>query len=221
MPRIRWRTIGRLIHREIAIDAYRGNFDQESIAQQKITRETTARQGFAGARHGAELGATEGTLCAHQIERQEALHRDAITRHVNARTRCGPHVALVRAPRMSVFDICTQTAPCRGPDIRTPLRLRRVTLIGEIDLAKEELLELDGVVDEVLPDSRFRVTLENGAVVAAYASGRMRKHRIRILAGDRVKLELSVYDLTKGRINFRHKDERASPGVPRNRFVRR
>ncbi|AQQ25568.1 MULTISPECIES: translation initiation factor IF-1 [Burkholderia] len=88
-------------------------------------------------------------------------------------------------------------------------------------MAKEELLELDGVVDEVLPDSRFRVTLENGAVVAAYASGRMRKHRIRILAGDRVKLELSVYDLTKGCINFRHKDERASPGVPRNRFVRR
>jgi translation initiation factor IF-1 len=92
--------------------------------------------------------------------------------------------------------------------------LRRVTLIGEIDLAKEELPELDGVVDEVLPDCRFRVTLENGAVVAAYASGRMRKHRIRILAGDRVRLELSVYDLTKGRINFRHKDERASPGVP-------
>ncbi|MCA8490180.1 translation initiation factor IF-1 [Burkholderia arboris] len=88
-------------------------------------------------------------------------------------------------------------------------------------MAKEELLELDGVVNEVLPDSRFRVTLENGAVVAAYASGRMRKHRIRILVGDQVRLELSVYDLTKGRINFRHKDERASPSAPRNRFVRR
>ncbi|WP_442854571.1 translation initiation factor IF-1 [Burkholderia sp. A9] len=67
----------------------------------------------------------------------------------------------------------------------------------------------------------FRVTLENGAVVAAYASGRMRKHRIRILVGDQVRLELSVYDLTKGRINFRHKDERASPSARRNRFVRR
>ena len=66
-------------------------------------------------------------------------------------------------------------------------------------MAKEELLELDGVVDEVLPDSRFRVTLENGAVVGAYASGRMRRHHIRILAGDRVRLELSVYDLTQGR----------------------
>ncbi|CAM2171049.1 translation initiation factor IF-1 [Paraburkholderia sacchari] len=81
-------------------------------------------------------------------------------------------------------------------------------------MAKEELLELDGIVDEVLPDSKYRVTLENGVVVNAYASGRMRKNHIRILAGDRVTLELSVYDLTKGRINFRHKDERASSGAP-------
>ena len=64
-------------------------------------------------------------------------------------------------------------------------------------MAKEELLELDGIVDEVLPDSRYRVTLDNGVVVGAYASGRMRKNHIRILAGDRVTLELSVYDLTK------------------------
>jgi len=76
-------------------------------------------------------------------------------------------------------------------------------------MAKEELIELDGIVDEVLPDSRYRVTLDNGIEVGAYASGRMRKHRIRILAGDRVTLEMSPYDLTKGRINFRHKDERA------------
>ncbi|CAB3781782.1 translation initiation factor IF-1 [Pararobbsia alpina] len=79
-------------------------------------------------------------------------------------------------------------------------------------MAKEELIELDGIVDEVLPDSRYRVTLDNGVVVGAYAAGRMRKHHIRILAGDRVTLELSVYDLTKGRINFRHKDERAPTG---------
>jgi translation initiation factor IF-1 len=82
----------------------------------------------------------------------------------------------------------------------------------ELCMAKEELLELDGIVDEVLPDSRYRVTLDNGVVVGAYASGRMRKNHIRILAGDRVTLELSVYDLTKGRINFRHKDERATGG---------
>jgi translation initiation factor IF-1 len=87
-------------------------------------------------------------------------------------------------------------------------------------MAKEELVELDGVVDEVLPDTRFRVTLDNGVVVGAYASGRIRKNRIRILAGDRVTLELSVYDMTKGRINFRHKDERASP-APRNPTYRK
>lgn len=90
-----------------------------------------------------------------------------------------------------------------------------------IILAKEELLELDGVVDEVLPDSRYRVTLENGAVVAAYASGRLRKNHIRILAGDRVRLELSLYDLTKGRINYRHKDERATASASRSHFHRR
>lgn len=88
-------------------------------------------------------------------------------------------------------------------------------------MAKEELLELDGVVDEVLPDSRYRVTLENGAVVGAYASGRLRKNHIRILAGDRVRLELSLYDLTKGRINYRHKDERATAGASRPSFHRR
>ncbi|PLZ02224.1 translation initiation factor IF-1 [Burkholderia sp. WAC0059] len=88
-------------------------------------------------------------------------------------------------------------------------------------MAKEELLELEGVVDEVLPDSRYRVTLENGIVVNAYASGRIRKHHIRILAGDRVTLELSLYDLTKGRINFRHKDERPSASPSPNGFSRR
>jgi translation initiation factor IF-1 len=109
----------------------------------------------------------------------------------------------------------------QGAEIGIPLSVRSIILFGGIGLAKEELLELDGVVDEVLPDSKYRVTLENGAVVGAYASGRMRKNHIRILAGDRVTLELSVYDLTKGRINFRHKDERAPARPPRNGFTRR
>jgi translation initiation factor IF-1 len=80
-------------------------------------------------------------------------------------------------------------------------------------MAKEEMIEMEGVIDEVLPNTVFRVTLANGAAVTAYASGKMRKHRIRILAGDKVTLEMSPYDLSKGRINFRHKDERpaASP----------
>ena len=71
-------------------------------------------------------------------------------------------------------------------------------------MAKEELIEMNGVVDEVLPDSRFRVTLNNGHSLVAYTGGKMRKHHIRILAGDKVSLELSPYDLTKGRITFRH-----------------
>ena len=89
-------------------------------------------------------------------------------------------------------------------------------------MAKEELLEMEGVVNEVLPDTRFRVTLENGIEVQAYASGKMRKHRIRILAGDKVSVELSPYDLTKARISFRHKDERpAGTGAPRPGQFRR
>lgn len=71
-------------------------------------------------------------------------------------------------------------------------------------MAKEELLEMQGVVDEVMPDSRYRVTLENGHHLIAYSAGKMRKHHIRILAGDKVTLELSPYDLSKGRITFRH-----------------
>jgi len=86
-------------------------------------------------------------------------------------------------------------------------------------MAKEELIEMEGVVEEVLPNTQFRVTLANGVAVLAYASGKVRKNRIRILAGDRVTLEMSPYDLTKARINFRHKDERAAPTPgPRRNF---
>ena len=76
-------------------------------------------------------------------------------------------------------------------------------------MAKEELIEMQGVVSEVLPDSRFRVTLDNGHDLIAYAAGKMRKHHIRIIAGDKVSLEISPYDLSKGRICFRHIEGRA------------
>jgi translation initiation factor IF-1 len=83
---------------------------------------------------------------------------------------------------------------------------------------KEELIEMEGVVTEVLPNTQFRVLLDNGADVLAYASGKMRKHRIRILAGDKVTVEMTPYDLDKGRINFRHKDTRApTPGSGQRR----
>ena len=82
-------------------------------------------------------------------------------------------------------------------------------------MAKEELIEMQGAVTEVLPDSRFRVTLDNGHKLVAYTAGKMRKHHIRILAGDKVSLELSPYDLSKGRITFRHIEGRTPP-VARN-----
>ncbi len=84
-------------------------------------------------------------------------------------------------------------------------------------MAKEELLEMNGVVDEVLPDSRFRVTLDNGHMLIAYSAGKMRKHHIRIIAGDKVSLELSPYDLGKGRITFRHIENRGGAPVAQRR----
>ncbi|MEO8487367.1 MAG: translation initiation factor IF-1 [Betaproteobacteria bacterium] len=84
-------------------------------------------------------------------------------------------------------------------------------------MAKEELLEMNGVVAEVLPDSRYRVTLDNGHKLVAYSAGKMRKHHIRIIAGDKVSLELSPYDLSKGRITFRHIETRGGPSAPRQR----
>jgi translation initiation factor IF-1 len=75
-------------------------------------------------------------------------------------------------------------------------------------MAKEELIEMRGTVAEMLPDSRYRVVLSNGHELIAYTGGKMKKHRIRVIAGDDVTLELSPYDLTKGRIMFRHLPER-------------
>jgi translation initiation factor IF-1 len=76
-------------------------------------------------------------------------------------------------------------------------------------LPKEELLEFEGIVREILPDARFRVELDNGHQLVVYTAGRMKRNRIKTLAGDRVTVELSPYDLEKGRLIFRHKDERA------------
>ena len=72
-------------------------------------------------------------------------------------------------------------------------------------MAKEDLLEFDGIVDEILPNAMFKVELENDHKILAYVSGKMRTHFIRILPGDKVKVEVSPYDLTKGRITYRLK----------------
>ena len=73
-------------------------------------------------------------------------------------------------------------------------------------MAKEESVELEGVVSEVLPSTTFRVALDNGHAILATLAGNMRRFRIRVLVGDRVKVEVSPYDLTRGRITFRHKN---------------
>lgn len=72
-------------------------------------------------------------------------------------------------------------------------------------MSKEDLLEFPGVVLEILPNAMFRVKLENNHIILAHTAGRMRKNRIRVLAGDKVIVEMTPYDLTKGRIIFREK----------------
>ena len=91
-------------------------------------------------------------------------------------------------------------------------------------MAKEELLEFEGVVTEVLPDGNYRVKLDNEHEVLAYMSGKMRKFRIRTGVGDKVVVEMSPYDLDRGRINFRHRDTNRPLGAPptrRQQTVRR
>ncbi len=81
--------------------------------------------------------------------------------------------------------------------------IRRLITGDRLKLAKEEALQMEGVVTETLPNTTFRVELENGHVVTAHISGKMRKNYIRILTGDKVTVELTPYDLSKGRIVYR------------------
>jgi translation initiation factor IF-1 len=107
-------------------------------------------------------------------------------------------------------------------DVRQPDDTRLPST--EWSMAKEELLEFEGLVTEILPDARYRVQLDSGHVIVAYTAGKMKKNRIKTLAGDRVTVEMSPYDLEKGRLIFRHKDERASMPrrpPPRQQFRRR
>jgi|TARA_B110000240_G_scaffold154752_1_gene171736 translation initiation factor IF-1 len=85
---------------------------------------------------------------------------------------------------------------------------RKVNMIDSVTtlealMAKEDQIEMEGTIIDTLPNTMFRVELENGHVVIAHISGKMRKHYIRILTGDKVKVELTPYDLTKGRITYR------------------
>ena len=88
---------------------------------------------------------------------------------------------------------------------------------------KEEFLEFEGTVTELLPEGRYRVKLDNEHMVLAYTAGKMRRNKIQTLVGDRVTVEMTPYDLSKGRITFRHKTEGAAPrpGGQRPQFRRR
>ena len=90
----------------------------------------------------------------------------------------------------------TTTSPLFAATLRPDRSLR---------MAKEEVLEYSGTVTELLPNAMFRVVLDNEHEILAHTAGKMRKHRIRVLAGDRVNVEMTPYDLTKGRITFRFK----------------
>jgi translation initiation factor IF-1 len=87
-------------------------------------------------------------------------------------------------------------------------------------MAKEELLTVEGVVDEILPDGRFGVTLDNQHRIIAYSAGKMRRFRIRSVVGDRVHVEMTPYDLSKGRIVYRERTPGQGPIPRRSRFRR-
>jgi translation initiation factor IF-1 len=90
-------------------------------------------------------------------------------------------------------------------------------------MSKEEFIEFEGVITELLPEGRFRVQLDNEHTILAYTAGRMKRNRIRSLVGDRVTVEMTPYDLEKGRITYRHKTEgpRMGGGQQRPQFRRR
>ncbi|OJU11310.1 MAG: translation initiation factor IF-1 [Caulobacterales bacterium 68-7] len=86
-------------------------------------------------------------------------------------------------------------------------------------MAKEDLVEFEGHIVELLPEGRFRVRLENEHEILAYTAGKMRKHRIRSLVGDRVIVEMTPYDMDRGRIIYRHKDTPSGGSGPPRRKV--
>ena len=88
-------------------------------------------------------------------------------------------------------------------------------------MAKEELLEFEGLLTEILPDARYRVQLDSGHVIVAYTAGKMKKNRIKTLAGDRVTVEMSPYDLEKGRISVTKPSNSSSSSFAMDHSVRR
>ena len=104
---------------------------------------------------------------------------------------------------LPVFTHTKADAPTGGYFFGRARNLNRGNTDGF--MAKEELIEFQGTVVEKLPNAMFRVQLENGHEIIAHTAGKMRKFRIRVMVGDKVDVEMTPYDLTKGRITFRHK----------------
>ncbi len=98
---------------------------------------------------------------------------------------------------------------------------QRLPVRKEYGLAKEAIITMEGLIDEILPDGRFGVTLDNEHRLIAYTAGKMRRFRIRSVVGDRVHVEITPYDLTKGRIVFRERIPGQGPGMGRTRGNRR
>jgi translation initiation factor IF-1 len=108
-------------------------------------------------------------------------------------------------PRVHGWAACAASVPALAPAIQDKRLLNP-------PMAKEELLEMRGTVVELLPNAMFRVRLENDHEILGHTAGKMRKNRIRVLVGDEVLVELTPYDLTKGRITYRFMPGRGGPG---------
>ena len=111
----------------------------------------------------------------------------------------------VRRVKSGSGAVDAQEASGRTKDINRPSCIRRAQTLAEDMAKKDGVIEIEGSVNEALPNAMFRVELANGHIVLAHISGKMRQHYIRILPGDRVVVELSPYDLTRGRIVYRYK----------------
>ena len=121
--------------------------------------------------------------------------------------RCGAWVVFQMAARAEGGE-APGSDPKRGGSLAFRAfrcNLRPPTITARGSMAKEELLEFPGMVSELLPNATFRVKLENGHEIIAHTAGKMRKNRIRVLTGDKVLVEMTPYDLTKGRITYRFK----------------
>lgn len=121
---------------------------------------------------------------------------------IKAAPLCGLCIPVTSRPLKGTLEIFQKRAPCAG--WKAPIELPWPTGRAFSTLmAKEDAIKTEGIVKDVLPGTMFRVQLPNGALVLAHISGKMRKHFIRIVPGDKVELELSPYDLSKARIIFR------------------